>query len=123
MNNPASRLLVCEAEIEGKGRILGYIGCWFIVDELHISTLAVDQTFRRRGIGKLLLEAVLRHGIEEGAQMVTLEVRESNEPALKLYQKYGFKPVGRRTGYYRDNDEDAILMTLDDVTKLKIGLE
>jgi ribosomal-protein-alanine N-acetyltransferase len=123
MDNPASRLLVCEAEIGGELRILGYVGCWHIVDELHISTIAVDPGFRRRGIGELLLQTVIRWGVVKGAQLVTLEVRESNRPALKLYQKYGFEQVGRRTGYYRDNDEDAILMSLDDVSNWELGLE
>lgn len=122
-DNPASRLFVCEAEIAGEKQIIGYVGCWYIVDELHVSTIAVHPDFRRQGIGTVLLEQAIRQGVDEGALVVTLEVRESNEAALRLYRKYGFEQVGRRHGYYRDNNEDAILMTLKDLSGWSLRLE
>ncbi|MBM4423097.1 MAG: ribosomal-protein-alanine N-acetyltransferase [Chloroflexi bacterium] len=91
--------------------VIGFCGYWFIVDEAHISTIAVHPQWRGRGVGELLLTAMLRHALAQGAVMATLEVRESNAAARGLYRKYGFEVVGQRKHYYRDNGEDAILMT------------
>lgn len=96
---------------EPKAPIVGYGGFWIVMDEAHISTIASDEQWRGRGIGELMLLAMIERGIELGAQEVTLEVRVSNWVAQNLYRKYGFEVVGRRPGYYRDNDEDADLMT------------
>jgi len=98
--------------------ILGYGGFWTIVDESHISTLAVHPDWRGRGLGELLLVALIEASILRGAAEVTLEVRVSNMVAQNLYRKYGFVEVGRRKGYYHDNHEDALIMTtprLDEV--------
>ena len=92
--------------------ITGYIGYWYIADEAHISTVAVHPEFRRQRIGDRLLTAMLRHAGSLGATLATLEVRASNLAAQALYRKHGFEEVGRRRGYYRDNDEDALLMTV-----------
>lgn len=96
-----------------KAPIVGYGGFWLVTDESHISTIASDTQWRGRGIGELMLLAMIERSIELGAAMVTLEVRVSNLVAQNLYRKYGFEIVGRRTRYYRDNDEDAELMTVD----------
>ena len=108
LENPVAALFVAELD----GRLAGYIGLWDLVGEGHVSTLAVDQALRQRGIG----QALLRHGIgalaQRGLESVTLEVRASNKAAQALYRKWGFEEVGRRRGYYRDNGEDALLMTL-----------
>lgn len=109
--NPASNLLVAE----GNGpahRVVGFIGCWLIADEVHISTLAVHPSSRGQGIGRMLLEATLDQSARRGAEIATLEVRVSNTTAINLYRKMGFEIVGRRPGYYRDNGEDALLMTV-----------
>jgi ribosomal-protein-alanine N-acetyltransferase len=87
------------------------VGFWFIVDEAHISTIAVHPDFRQHGIGEILLQWALREALHLDAQLVTLEVRVSNHKAINLYEKYGFEVVGRRAHYYRDNNEDALLMT------------
>jgi ribosomal-protein-alanine N-acetyltransferase len=92
--------------------IVGYVGFWYVVDEAHISTLAVHPGFRGQGIGARLLVAMLGEAAALGARLVTLEVRVSNLAAQRLYRKFGFEEVGRRKGYYRDNAEDALLMTL-----------
>ncbi len=97
------------------GPIVGYGGFWLVVDESHISTIASDEKWRGRGIGELMLLAMIERSIELGATMVTLEVRVSNTVAQNLYRKYGFEIMGRRPRYYRDNDEDANLMTVDHV--------
>ena len=101
----------------GTAPIVGYGGFWLIVDEAHISTIASDPDWRGRGIGELLLSAMIERSIELGASMVTLEVRASNIVAHNLYRKFGFQVVGRRARYYRDNDEDADLMTVDQVNR------
>ncbi len=100
-------------EASGKETLLGYTGCWTIADEIHISTIAVDPRLRGQGFGQLLLLSVLFMGLESTAALVTLEVRESNHAAQKLYKKYRFSEVGERPGYYRDTGEDAILMTVN----------
>lgn len=98
-----------------KAPVIGYGGFWLVVDEAHISTIASDTQWRGRGIGELMLLAMVERSIELGAAMVTLEVRVSNTVAQNLYHKYGFEVVGRRPHYYRDNDEDADLMTVDQI--------
>ena len=108
--NPAAYLYV--AEDQGHGNVVGYIGFWFIVDEAHISTLAVELQYRRQGIGRMLLEAALFEAARLGAEIVSLEVRASNNVALQLYREFGFRLRERRTGYYQDNGEDALYMIL-----------
>jgi ribosomal-protein-alanine N-acetyltransferase len=111
--NRASHLYVAEIDEGGHYRVVGYVGFWFIVDEAHISTLAVHPDFRGQGIGELLLNTVLDNSSRMGARIVTLEVRTSNSRAINLYRKHDFKVVGSRPRYYRDNNEDALLMTLE----------
>ncbi|MGQ9456716.1 MAG: ribosomal protein S18-alanine N-acetyltransferase [Anaerolineae bacterium] len=93
--------------------ILGYGGLWMLVDEAHISTLAVRPGWRGRGLGELLLWHLLQKAVELGAQEATLEVRVSNQAAIALYQKYRFHVVGRRPKYYTDTQEDAFIMTTE----------
>jgi len=99
--------------------ILGYGGFWVLDDEAHISTIAVQPEWRGRGLGELLLTAMIDLAALLNARFVTLEVRVSNLVAQNLYRKYLFQEVGRRRRYYRDNDEDAAIMTtppVDDPT-------
>jgi ribosomal-protein-alanine N-acetyltransferase len=110
--NDASHLLLAEMLLGDQERIVGYLGYWLLVDEMHLSTLAVHPEMRGRGIGERLLLAGLEQAWSHGAEMSTLEVRPSNKVALELYRKYGFELVGRRRAYYQDNNEDALLMTL-----------
>jgi ribosomal-protein-alanine N-acetyltransferase len=95
--------------------VLGYGGFWLIVDEAHISTIATAPPWRGRGLGELLLLAMIEKGLSLGAHIITLEVRVSNSVAQNLYRKYGFVIVGRRKHYYRDNGEDAFIMTAENV--------
>jgi ribosomal-protein-alanine N-acetyltransferase len=90
---------------------------WLLVDEVHIATIATHPEFRRHGIASRLLSNILLHGIEEGAQTSFLEVRESNLAAQEMYRKFGYEVAGRRRRYYRDNDEDAILMVLNSLNR------
>ncbi|HSB90927.1 MAG TPA: ribosomal protein S18-alanine N-acetyltransferase [Anaerolineales bacterium] len=110
--NPAARLLVAEMPASPRLRVVGYVGLWLLVDEAHISTIAVHPAERGRGIGETLLLAALDLAARIGAELATLEVRASNAAAQNLYRKHGFEVVGSRPGYYKDNREDAVLMTL-----------
>jgi ribosomal-protein-alanine N-acetyltransferase len=107
-NNPVARCWVAELD----GLVVGMLVLWMIVDEAHIATLAIHPELRRQGIAEQLLITALEKASEEGAQSALLEVRAGNDAAQALYQKYGFKVVGRREHYYKDNNEDAVLMTL-----------
>lgn len=112
-----SNLHVAEVNEDGMKRIVGYIGYWFILDEAHISTIAVHPEFRQLGIAEKMLRTALTEIREKGTLIVTLEVRKSNEAAVLLYQKFGFDIVGTRPRYYRDNNEDAHIMALKSINK------
>lgn len=108
-DNPAARCWVAEMD----GRLVGMLVLWMIVDEAHIATLATHPDFRRQGIAKQLLVNALDNAYAEGARTAFLEVRAGNQAAQRMYQEFGFEEVGRRERYYKDNSEDAILMTLN----------
>lgn len=91
--------------------IIGYVGFWLMAGEAHISTVAVSPEYRRRSFGELILVFTLETAMEMSAHEATLEVRASNTGAQELYLKYGFVQVGRRKGYYTDDNEDALIMT------------
>jgi ribosomal-protein-alanine N-acetyltransferase len=91
--------------------IVGYGGFWIILDEGHISTIAIHPDRRGRGLGELVLVALMDAAIVRGAGELTLEVRVSNHVAQSLYRKHGFVRVGLRKRYYHDNNEDALIMT------------
>jgi [ribosomal protein S18]-alanine N-acetyltransferase len=93
-------------------KIVGYGGFWFIDGETHISTIATHPDYRGKGLGEILLAGMLARAAALNAEYAILEVRVSNTPAITLYKKYGFTAVGKRKGYYRDNNEDADLMHL-----------
>ncbi|MBI3537086.1 MAG: ribosomal protein S18-alanine N-acetyltransferase [Chloroflexi bacterium] len=103
--SPSSR------QIRAAEPVIGYSGFWLVVDEAHISTIAVNPAWRRRGIGERLLIAMIERARALRAETVTLEVRVSNAPAQSLYRKYGFEIAGTRPRYYNDNGEDAFIMT------------
>ncbi len=96
---------------EPAASIIGLGGFWLMGDAAHITTIAIHPHWRRLGLGEWMLITLLDQGQVLGAQVVTLEVRPSNQAALLLYQKYNFKQVGRRPRYYSDNGEDALILT------------
>jgi ribosomal-protein-alanine N-acetyltransferase len=118
-DNPASRCWVAEVE----GRVVGMVVGWLLVDEMHIATIATHPDHRRRGVASKLLAHILVQAIDEGAHSSFLEVRESNFVAQELYQRFGFEVTGRRKRYYRDNDEDAILMNLSSLSRDRLSPE
>lgn len=100
--------------------IVAYGGMWLMVDEAHITTFAVDPAWRRQRIGERLLLAFLDLAVDRGAHEATLEVRLSNLPARRLYEKYGFRPVGLRPRYYSDDNEDALIMTTEPLAESRM---
>ncbi len=96
--------------------LLGFIGLWLMVGEAHIVTVAVRERYRRMGVGERLVIAALELAMEAVQDVATLEVRASNESALRLYEKYGFARLGLRKRYYTDNNEDAVIMTTPELT-------
>lgn len=96
--------------------IIGFASIWVMADEAHITNIAVRKDYQRQGIGELLLISIINLAAELKADIVTLEVRVSNLPAQRLYHKYGFVQVGLRRGYYTDNREDALLMSIENIT-------
>lgn len=104
--NVVARYLVAEKD----GRILGYAGAWVVLDECHITNIAVREDARGQGWGRRLLESLMQYVSNLGASWADLEVRVSNIRAQHLYLQAGFVSVGRRKKYYEDNGEDAFLM-------------
>ncbi len=100
-----------------RGKVVGYGGMWLVGDEAHITILAVRIADRGRGFGELLLASLVEMATHFGSHWVTLEVRASNLTAQQLYRKYGFHDAGLRRRYYSDNNEDALIMTTDDITQ------
>ncbi|HTN69998.1 MAG TPA: ribosomal protein S18-alanine N-acetyltransferase [Methylomirabilota bacterium] len=93
--------------------IAGYVLFWLLPDEIDIHNIAVQNEYRRRGLGRLLLDQVIARAQRRLSARVTLEVRVSNIPARKLYESMGFVAAGVRKGYYSDNGEDALAMALN----------
>lgn len=105
--NKLSKYFVAENEDK---IIVGYIGAWYIIDEAHITNVAVHKDFRGLGIGEGLVSTLVDNCKEESISAITLEVRSGNSVAQNLYKKFGFLPGGIRKEYYADNKEDAIIM-------------
>ncbi len=99
---------ICLVAVSG-GRVVGYLVCSRYDTVWHLMNVAVDERLQRQGIASTLMERLFE--LADGPQeQFTLEVRTSNEPAIKLYERFGFRPAGRRRGYYHDNREDALIM-------------
>ena len=106
LNNPVAKYLVAKVN----DKVVGFIGTWIVLDESHVTNIAVHPNYRNQGIASKLLESLITYCRSLGCVAFTLEVRASNKAAISLYMKYGFENVGVRKGYYEDNKEDAILM-------------
>lgn len=119
MKNVAARYLVAEQD----GRIIGYAGAWIILDESHITNIAVLKAERGKGIGRALTAGLMQYLSNLGAAYATLEVRKSNEVAQNLYKSLGFIKLGVRKRYYEDNDEDALIMVCDHMPDAEADFE
>ncbi len=105
--------LACYLVAEADGQVIGYAGMWLIVDEAHVTNVALLPAYRGQGLGNLLMAALCGVAKAVGARRMTLEVRPSNTAAQRLYAKLGFVVRGVRPGYYTDTKEDALIMWLD----------
>ena len=106
----ASNDFACYIVALDDAEIIGFGGCWISFEEAQVTNIALTSVQRGRGLGKALMARLMRAAAARGAERMTLEVRPSNTPALRLYEGLGFAAVGIRKKYYQDNDEDAILM-------------
>jgi len=91
-------------------RIIGYGGMWLVLDEAHVTNVAVHPDYRRKGVGRRIMETLINEAVRLGKERMTLEVRVSNTPAINLYKSLGFEEGGIRKGYYSNNREDALIM-------------
>ncbi len=96
-------------------QIVGYGGMWRMYDEAHVTTIGVRHDIQHSGFGRIIFAGLVQAAYDMGAKWITLEVRSSNDNAMRLYEAYGFKVIGRRRGYYTDNGEDAIVMWSDSI--------
>ena len=115
-NSDVTRIYVAR---EDDGRVVAFCACWVVFDELHVNTLAVSPSERRRGVATALMRAVLDDARAAGAARATLEVRASNEAALGLYTALGFRIQGTRPRYYTRPEEDAYVLWLDELPRLE----
>ena len=98
-----------------QGEVVGYAGMWRMYDEAHVTTIGVRQDVQGSGYGRILFSGLIQAAYEMGAKWMTLEVRASNDKAMRMYEGFGFKVIGRRRGYYTDNGEDALVMWSDSI--------
>ena len=109
VDNPSiSRSYVAVAD----GVVVGYFVAWFFGDRVHLLNIAVSSPYKRRGIGSALLRFLIKAAVEDGKKVITLEVREGNKGAIAFYVAFDFEIIGKKEGYYVENNEDAILMAL-----------
>ncbi|MDQ3646498.1 MAG: ribosomal protein S18-alanine N-acetyltransferase [Actinomycetota bacterium] len=97
-----------------EGEVVGYAGMMYMVDEAHVTNIAVDPDFHSLKIGTRLLLAIVTEAMARGTRVLSLEVRTSNSVAQAMYAKFGFSVVGMRKGYYIETNEDALVMTVED---------
>ena len=117
--NVAARYLVAEKD----GQVIGYAGAWVILDESHITNIAIAEVQRGNGYGRVLTQALMQYLANLGAEYATLEVRKSNIRAQNLYKSLGFIQLGVRKRYYEDNQEDALIMVCDHMPEIDPDFE
>lgn len=108
LTNPIAKYFVAKVN----NKVVAFVGTWIILDEAHITNIAVHPNYRKQGIASKLLTNFLDYCKKQGCNAFTLEVRNGNKAAQALYRKHNFKEAGIRKGYYEDNKEDAIIMWL-----------
>jgi len=112
-NELTKNLLAKYILIEEDGEIIGYGGVWYVMDEGHITNVAIHPNHRKKGLGKKLVEKMKKNASIHGIKHMTLEVRVSNIAAITLYKRMGFQEAGIRPKYYTDNLEDALIMWVE----------
>ena len=119
MTELTQNLCACYIVARAGRKVVGYAGMWVLLDEAHVTNIAVHPGWRGKGIGERLMRELMRRARQRGARRATLEVRKSNAVARRLYERLGFVARGVRKGYYTDTNEDAILMWHDDIERLE----
>lgn len=114
-NNLAHYICAFKKNANDELELVGYSGIWTIFEEAHVTTLAVSSRHRREHIAQAILLAQIKFLYENMVKYLTLEVRESNAKAISLYEKFGFKSLGKRKNYYQDNGEDALIMWTNNI--------
>ena len=114
-NNLAHYICAFKENSQGELELVGYSGIWTIFEEAHITTLAVGSRHRGQHVAQAILLAQIKFLYENMVKYLTLEVRESNSKAISLYEKFGFKSLGKRKNYYQDNGEDALIMWTNNI--------
>lgn len=109
--NEMTNNLACYHVLLAGEKVIGYGGYWHVLNEAHVTNIAVLPAYRRKGCGSMLLAHMILDAQKNGVDTMTLEVRISNYAARTLYERYGFCQTGLRPGYYSDNREDALIMT------------
>ena len=112
INNELARYY---SALDENSHVAGYAGTWQILEEVHITNIAVSPIFQRNHIGEALLISLIEDCYKNKVKYITLEVRVSNKAAIGLYKKYGFKSFGTRKGYYQNNNEDALIMWTENI--------
>jgi ribosomal-protein-alanine N-acetyltransferase len=107
--------VVLHRETDRGVETVGYGGMWRMYDEAHVTTIGVRHDAQHQGYGRIIFAGLVQAAYDMGAKWVTLEVRASNDNAMRMYENFGFKVIGRRRGYYTDNGEDAIVMWSDSI--------
>ena len=115
LNELSNELARYYSAFDENGNLVGYCGCWIILEEAHITNISVLPEYRKKHIGEALLKRIVDECYKNMVKFITLEVRVNNIPAIKLYEKYGFKSLGTRKGYYQDNNEDALIMWTENI--------
>ena len=116
IKNDVARYICAKIQNEdGSFELIGYMGIWTVFEEAHITTLAVREKYRNSQIAQILLISQIEYLYKNMVKYLTLEVRESNQKAINLYEKYGFKSLGKRKNYYQNNNEDALIMWTNNI--------
>ncbi len=114
-NEIANKLATYKCALSSKGDIVGFYGFWQIIEEAHITTIATHPEYRKKKVATFLLFDLIDECYNKMIKYITLEVRESNVPAISLYEKFGFSTIGKRKKYYQDNNEDALIMFTENI--------
>lgn len=114
-NEIENKLANYKCSLTPQGVITGFYGFWQIIEEAHITTFSVHPNFRRQGIAKFMMLDLINECYKKKIKYITLEVRESNVPAISLYDKFGFSTIGTRKNYYQDNNENALIMFTENI--------
>ncbi len=111
----SNKISLYQCVINNEGKCVGYMGIWKIIDEAHITNISIHPDYQNKKLAHRLILSAINECYKEKIKYITLEVRVSNEKAIHLYEKFGFKSLGLRKKYYQDNNEDALIMWSENI--------